>query len=546
MASRVDNTWVGGVLRNRQVVPRWHSPYRAASLGERGSKSPTRKWSPRVKHWLDQLEHIHVEEGTIRSRVDYEETKFIVNAGLDGEKANFESGQFLNKHWAKILKQDIYEPDPIIDRDLPRTTTDRKISIFRLALSNHPDQALVWSELSRQYTIAGLDEKAKRAMQCALHLSSSNTYLLRSAARMYLHFDDPDCALSVLRSYPLLRNDPRMLAAEIAISSVAKVNSKYAKQGLLILRQDSHGPLIVSELASVMGTLELENGKHKLARKLFSRSLIDPTENVLAQAQWANERDSKIVIPRSAWEIPHIHEARTLQARQMMDWDNVLKSSSAWLDDEPFSSRSAALGSFACFTEDQNNKSEAIATRALVSSPMSVFLLNNRSVVRSYLGKLFDAYQDIEKALETDDNSTRPYLVATLGLLAYRCKKRELGAYCYSNTISRFIDDDSALSAILAALYWVRETARFDPLSADSDLKFIEKSLGKIPKANTDPEITSMISYIQAKLAASSHKNAEKIERGFPELDFDYLLRKIDLPGLSETSRTSFLKRVLN
>ena len=56
-----------------------------------------------------------------------------------------------------------------------------------------------------------------------------------------------------------------------------------------------HSNLDVSELISELATLDLQSGRDKRSRQLFVRALVDPTENSLAQAEWALQKDPRVI-----------------------------------------------------------------------------------------------------------------------------------------------------------------------------------------------------------------------------------------------------------
>lgn len=523
----MDETWASGLLRDRQVVPRWHDPKRSADLGERTSNILPRTWPARTLHWASK---INDESDSI----DIEEIKFV----LGTKRGDEAQSNILHEKWRSIHQT--------VDTLPTHGVQNYQARIFRLrrSLGEHHDQALLWSELARQYTIAGLDKKAQHAMSVALHIAGGNTYLRRSASRMYLHFNEKQRALSLLRTFPKIRSAPQILAAEIAVSAATGKPSHYAGIARKIASEKAYNPRSLSEVNAAIGTLELENGKHKSARALFAQSLIDPTENALAQAQWATEHDARIVIPDAAWNTPNNYEASALRARKSLDWDTVLTASDAWLDDEPYSARPAALGSFACFSKAQNLAAESIATKALFSTPSSLALLNNRSVARSYLGKIEDSYRDILAALNGQDGPGDPHLLATLGLLAYRSNDTALGALCYGSALSWFIDQKSILSAVLASLYWIRETRHFDLKGAQQDLEFIKSNIGRMSKGQRDPEIASMINYLDAALR-KDHALEEPYRQLPAGLDLGVLLDRFKIPVSAERRRDKYLHDLL-
>ena len=61
--------------------------------------------------------------------------------------------------------------------------------------------------------------------------------------------------------------------------------------------------LILSELASSIGTVELLYGSNKKSRELFKKSLISPNDNTLAQVEWAATKDKNLDVDASGFNV---------------------------------------------------------------------------------------------------------------------------------------------------------------------------------------------------------------------------------------------------
>jgi tetratricopeptide (TPR) repeat protein len=270
-----------------------------------------------------------------------------------------------------------------------------------------------------------------------------------------------------------------------------------------MIEDASYRPSYVSDLSAALATVEMSSGKHKIARQLFAKSMTAPSENALAQTQWASERDSKITIPAEAWRIPFPHEAQALAARIGGDWDTVLSASEKWLSDEPYSIRPAAVGSFASFTDDQVRRSERLASMGLGSNPESRILLNNRAVARAYLGDLPGSYADIKRALRLDKIED-PVLIATLGLLAYRSGRPDTGSRCYQHAIEIFISKKDKIAISLAILFWLREEIGVGSPDVGFYINYFEKNISRITGGKTEPELLSMLNSVKGQLLGTT------------------------------------------
>lgn len=523
-------TWIGALLSRRQVVPRWHSPESALHAGERDSSKAALK--PRVlpRRWLPLLqEQVDRLQADPQARVELEEIRFVLGLPPDAHLAPPSGAlQHAQQVWQQATENAGTRPPPRPSGGDWVAQEKANVHSLRASLSRYPQQALLWSELARSYIVLREDDKARRAMACAVQLACRSTYIRRSAARMHLHLGDPNSALKVVRDHPNFRGDPRMLSADIAIASRSELPLRFAKQGLQMLKDVNFRPSHLSELAAALGTVELESGKHKNSRALFARSLREPSENTLAQIQWATERDDHIVMPNEAWQVARPYEAQALAARLEGDWDAVLTATEMWQQDEPFAMRPAAFGSFATFSPEQIERAERLATRALLANPHSVELHNNRAVARAYLGDLAGALQDVKDSVNCS-SSNHPYLIATLGLIAYRSGDHAQGALGYSTALAHFVTQKNAPSAVLASLFWMRELERIGDPSVPAELAYIKQHMLRFTRGKPEPEIKSMLSQIEGTLAQAELNlpaTADKVDQAVR-----------DLYGQFETSR---------
>jgi hypothetical protein len=498
----VARTWIGELLSERQVVPRWRSPNAAAERGDRTDFLVNRNPLQKKQRWLSVSSNDVSLSNDAHAKVELDEIAFMVTGRPHEWDVVPDEVLRLRNTWERISATQNSWPPPSMHAGehgwLERE--QQKVREVRAALRLRPAQPLLWAELARAHLILGHGEKSKEEMSCALQLATRSSYLRRAAARMYLNLELPDVALRTIRKHPGMRGDPRMLAAEIAVSEVARKPSKAIDSASKLVFDPNYSISAISELAAALATVELENGKHKRAKLLFQRAMLEPSENSVAQAQWATQFDNRIIIPDHAWSVPFSYEANALVARSRNDWDDVLLWSERWLADEPYSVRPALVGSFSCFTPEQVVKSASIASTGLENHPHNVTLLNNRAVSRCYMGDLSGAGEDLKNALRIG-NSTDAYLTATVGLLAYRHGNREMGATYYSRALGRFANDKAQRATMaLAALFWLREEAPY----ADESLRgFLQKFSGILTRSGLaqEPEIRSMLDVVKAEFA---------------------------------------------
>ena len=294
----------------------------------------------------------------------------------------------------------------------------KRIHQLKRLLVEYPRNALMWSDLSLSYVKLGQLQQSKDAMVVALNLAPENRFVLRSATRMFIHIDEPDRAHKLLISRSITRHDPWLIAAEIATAGVENRFPVLVKPGRDILNGGKYSAFQTAELASALGTLELDLGATKKARKLFQTSLLDPTENSVAQSIWAKkhlptlDRDSVLI------NTPWTFEAQAMEALRDLKWIEAIEKSKLWLADELFSSRPAEVGSYAALigTEDYP-LAEHLLNSALIANPNDLTLINNLAFAIACQGRIFEAQKILDEAILRIDQAYEDVAIkATLGL----------------------------------------------------------------------------------------------------------------------------------
>ena len=266
-------------------------------------------------------------------------------------------------------------------------------------------------------------------MRVALALASENRFVLRSAARLWLHMNEPDRARDILLRSHRVKVDPWVLSAEIATSSVATRNSPNIKLARRMLTSGSFKPHHVAELAGSIASLALEDGKSRQARSLFKQSLIDPTENSIAQVSWAiRERGLRFDFVGGA-QISRSSEALAMSSFIEGEWAASAESADLWFADEPFSSRPTIHGSYVCAVAlEDYEESIRFARGGLLANPDDSSLRNNLAYSLACLGRVEEAATELERvSIGGANDSARVVLTATRGLIHYRSGRIEEG-----------------------------------------------------------------------------------------------------------------------
>lgn len=452
----------------RRIVPRWHS---FAATIRRGELSPLGD----VHKGLQDARGDFEEKWTAwhRSRSVSYATDLVGSAlVLDRPDQVKEAAQFIRNYpraslAAKTLAERVLDPNylPLAEdvpdiRETGRQTIWARIRNLRQRLTNDPRNAMAWCDLALDYAVLGIHSRAQSSMNNGLALAPENRFVLRSACRLFVHLDDSEHAHAVLSNSASSQEDPWIMAAEVATASAAGRTSRLLRKARQAISDGGHRPWDLNELSSAVATVELHAGSDKKARKLFRRSLLEPTENAIAQAEWASTRLVGLEVDSTLLAAPESFEARARDAFERRDWKQALAESWEWYFDQPFSSEPAVFGSYAAAVGLQDFGSSAeFAAEGLQANPHDPVLRNNFAVALANLGQLDRAVEEFSqiKATSQLDPDDRVMLLATAGLLSYRLGDIGKGRALYLEAIERA----SALSkpglAAVAAMFFARE-----------------------------------------------------------------------------------------
>lgn len=450
---------------NRNVVPRWRTFRDTLALGELGSGSDTPlELRVPTEDWLAERKHAWEHHRTVWHAAD------LLSAGVGLRRVSEvqDAALFLASH-----KQ---APSPA--RDLARKVLGRsprvtysgdmredleeiqdQIHSRRVQLSDDPRNAILWVDLALFYTVQGLRKQAARAMAIATSLNHSNRFIVRSAARFYLHTDDAERAHDLLRRAPAVRRDPWLMSAEIAVALAARRSPRLVDAGRKCLDDAALRPGDTSELASALATVEHVNGKDRIAKKLFRYALDSPNENSLAQVEWASERITGLSVNVSEFNVPCNFEAKALEYFSHGEWDAAYENARRWLTDQPFAASPAILSSYiASSILERHDESVEILERSLQSNPNNATVVNNLAFAYASLGQT-DAAQralhlvNVEK-LEADDKLA---IIATQGLIDYRNGFIDIGRERYKEAMEIAAASGNKRKFVEAMIFMARE-----------------------------------------------------------------------------------------
>lgn len=356
----------------------------------------------------------------------------------------------------------------------------------RAQLRQYPRNSLAHIDMARGYAILGHTEKATDALRLALRLSPNHRIALRLASRFLVHAGDPERAHDLLRRHPRSKTDPWLLAAEIAVAAVAGRESVLMKQGQHLLEHSGLPPDHLTELQSAIATQLLTDGRNKLARQTYAKSLLKPTDNTVAQANWARRHLHSLSVSDTNLSIHRGFEARTSRAMEKLEWEVARHEVSQWQMDEPFSSRPASIGSYLGITLlGDYGFALQCADIGLTAEPTDPALLNNKAVALAYSGETSEAIKTFKQITDIG-GAQHPHYVhtATAGLLNFRAGHLVEGRDHYRR--ARDLAPQMLKGRVL--LHWAGEEIRLQ----SEDAEALRKQALDVLKKQKDPAVDQL------------------------------------------------------
>lgn len=380
----------------------------------------------------------------------------------------------------------------------PLTHGDRNeagIRRLRRLMLQYPKNPLLFLDLARHHAILGHDEKARQAAITALGLAPHHRLVLRSVARYLINAGQMDEAHQILARAPSTKHDPWLIAAEVAVSQVAKLSPRFWREGIAMLEGRAHQPGNLSELASAIGTREVLEGKAKKAKKRFDQALLAPTENSLAQVKWAEKHTSgSFNLDKWLGQLPSAHEALFMRSYQENDIQKAALEAQLWFYDEQFSPDAAMTASYVSSMLDDHDAVIAMTDTALISHPDNEVLQNNRMCALISSGRFFkgteaenevafrSAVRSLIRQIHAKDGNTT-HAAANLGLLAYRAGFTDEGRIAYQSAIDWAQKQREFFSVANATMFHAREAILAKAPWAETTLKQAREAATKVSSA---------------------------------------------------------------
>jgi tetratricopeptide (TPR) repeat protein len=499
------------LLNDRHVVPRWRSLVATIGSSELAmpsdatkvpSRNPSAELVKRLEAWRLRPDTVTASEAVEAAIVEGLAVEAVLPARvllLPGSGATT-----LVRQQADLLLRELGETSDLLGNSENPGGASPSIARWRLATHISPRDPLAWVELALSYVTVGKDKPALRAMAVALQLAPYDRHVLRSASRLFLHRRDAEQAHDLLRNNPATRTDPWLMAGEIALAALAERTPRFFKAGATMVADSGMRPRHLSELASAIGTVHLKDGNRR-ARKLFNTSLVDPTGNSLAQAEWANPHLAGLVDPQILDRSKDSIEARVLQAYWQGDFHEVVSRCDAWGAEEPYSSRPTLFGSGAAITIEDYPAALRFCDEGLKKNPNQVILRNNRAYSLVATGRYPEAFRQLASNLASSEDNAVATAMATYGFLQMRTGNCEHGAKLYRDAIAYFKRSNNVPLESLALAYFALEEARAERPEASQILADARIACKRLPHLKEAP---ILIDRAERWLKAVAHRKA--------------------------------------
>ena len=250
------------------------------------------------------------------------------------------------------------------------------------------------------------------------------------------------------------------LSAEVAVNTLRGKVSNLLKRGIEIIDSNNYTPFSTTELAASIATVHLLSGDRKKSKKMFSKSLISPNDNSIAQIEWVLNSKDKNLFDKNEINIDtqHSYEAMAINNFYNNKLIEALNNTCQWFCDMPFSKRPVMMGS--CIADLLNNNKLAISflQKGLMSNVNDSQILNNIA----YYYALDNNLSEATKYIERIDNKfvgdvDGICITATKGLIQFREKNFESGRELYLRAIKSTTESRNKELNYKAILNYTRE-----------------------------------------------------------------------------------------
>jgi len=488
----------------RTVLPNWRSFTQTLHFGELNDFASDRPSLTSTRLTIDDYLLSWAQNKTIPIAADLLSAAFV--NGFTGNTIVKEAATFIYSNKNESTDAIIRLAEGILNPriDIPQRSivsasiedcidslkVHQSIKIIKNQIAKYPLNPIFYVELSRLYSIIGLKQKAIQNMSVALHIIPENRFILRAAARLYAHFGLQEHIHNIIRKSEIVKYDPWITSAEIALATRIKRSSLFVKNGLQMIMSGKFSYYSLTELASSIGTLEFMNGHKKKAKKLLKTALISPNDNSLAQVGWILNNDYLFETNLSDYLIDNKYEALALDNYYGKKWNEALDNSIAWFCDLPFSKRPLVFGAHIADILDRPEFARRLLIEGLISHPKDAQIINNLAYSFALENKLPEAESYLAKLPSSSDIDpvSKICLTATRGLISFRKGLAQEGRELYYETLKETKSIANRHLNLLAALNFARE----EILSRSPYVEAIMAMVDTIPDDTSYPEVDKL------------------------------------------------------
>jgi tetratricopeptide (TPR) repeat protein len=353
----------------------------------------------------------------------------------------------------------------------------------RTLLSIEYANPVLLMDTARELTTMRKEKAALRYVRAAVALAPKSRFVLRAAARYYLHIGEHEIAHNLLRRSPLFGSDPWVQASEIAVATVRGRTSTLAKQTIRMLSEGTNVGPNATELASAVGTVELLSGSDKKAKNLFKQALRFPNDNSLAQVEWAATK-LKLVVDHRALQTPMSYEANSHNAYRHQQIREAIDHAVLWARDEPFASRPMQAQCYLLSLEGRYAEALVAAKIAHSLDADDIGPALNLLFSKIQAGDLDEAMEDFVRLGRHHDLKLHvTHYLANGGALAYALGDIENARQLYERAIRSARNRGEPFSEALARAFFARiATSAGDPQAA-AIVKEASDAVTRLPSA---------------------------------------------------------------
>lgn len=478
--------------QHRNIIPRWRDFKTTLALGElRSTLRPS--MNSAIEGSLDEQVFDWQNNKSLAFATDLVGSGLVLGKGEEvKEAADFilsegsQATQLQKRIARKALDPHYNEYLFTSEEIIPNSSYDlilhsrQQVKKYRAQLQNVLRDPIRLVELSREYAILGSLGKAIRTMDIAVALAPANRYVLRSAVQLFIHADKIDKANYVLKRAPSLRSDPWLLAAEIAVSSMINQTSNHIRIGMRQIDDANYSRFDISELASAIATLEKYNANSRLARKLFKMALQKPTENSIAQAEWASRSISSLKVEVLEFDAPRKYEALAWSHFRQGELNNAFCQGTNWIRDQPFAILPVEFTGMVAMIMENFKVGEEILKFGLDANPEHTVLRNNLAFALASNNKPELAESELMRIDKTSITvQERIIITATEGLIRFRKGLLDEGRALYRRAIEIATENKEPGYAMKGLVYLAREEVYARTELAKQTLENAEKEYKK-------------------------------------------------------------------